>query len=643
MHSFFSLRGKLTYLSMALLGLLLATPAAAQAQKSRGQGNGAGASADVVQLRPLGVVPGRYIVVLRDDVGDPRAAANALARTHGLGLGLVYSSALKGFSASIPERALDALARDPRIDYIEADQWVQAFAQTVPTGVKRIFADYNLNITIDGNDDWRVDVDVAVIDTGIDLDHPDLNVVGSTNCAQGGPFGGGCNDGEGNDGNGHGTHVAGTIGAIDNGIGVVGVAPGARLWAVRVLDNGGSGWMSWIVGGIDWVTDKADIIEVANMSLGCECSSDALDTAISNSVAAGVVYAVAAGNSDKDAATFSPANHPDVITVSALADFDGEPDGLGSSTCRTDEDDTLANFSNWGDTVEVAAPGVCILSTWNDGGTRTISGTSMASPHAAGAAALLAATDSILSPADIRSTIIAQGNSYWSDDSGDGTQEPLLDVGNGTVFSPATVAGEGETTPANDTPVVSITSPADGSTFDSGAMISFAGTASDTEDGDLTTSLAWTSSIDGSLWIGGSFSATLSDGTHTIMAEVTDLGSATGNKSIGITVGNPPDATVDSISYGTAGGRNGDKHLYITVALVDDLRNPLGDVSVSIEIWRDGSKDAAGSGTTGTDGTVKFSRKNAPSGCYSTEVTEANGDQSVTTPPNQFGLRTTCP
>ena len=646
---------KRVFLGIAVLGLLAAAPA--QAQNGRGQGHGAGASADVVQLRPLGVVPGQYIVVLRDDVGDPRAVANALARAHGLGLGLVYSSALKGFSARVPGRALDALARDPRVDYIEADQWVQTFAQTVPTGIQRIFADANPNITIDGIDDVRIDVDIAVIDTGIDLDHPDLNVVGSTDCARGGPFGGNCNDGDGNDGNGHGTHVAGTIAALDNDFGVVGVAPGARLWAVRVLDNSGSGWMSWIIGGIDWVTEKANIIEVANMSLGCECSSDALDTAISNSAAAGVVYAVAAGNSNKDAATFSPANHPDVITVSALADFDGELGGLGSPTCRTDQDDTGADFSNWGSLIEVAAPGVCIRSTWNDGGYNTISGTSMASPHAAGAAALLASGAN--DPQDgfdvdtIVTTIINAGNSNWTDDSGDGIPEPLLDVGDSTVFAPATVAVDGGTPPVNDTPVVSITSPADGSTFDSGATILFEGTASDTEDGDLTASLVWTSDLDGQIGTGGSFSTTLSDGKHTITASATDSDGATGSAPISITVGTPPaEATTvsvfcpadDTIScaigdggYATNGGKDGKKHLLITMALDDDLFNPVEGASVSVTVT--GPKGGSGTGTTLADGTVTFSLKNAPSGCYSTTVTDVTAGGLTwdgMTPTNEF-------
>jgi subtilisin family serine protease len=395
----------------------------------------------------------QVIVVLANAAGDPGAAAASLGRAHGFTPNLVYRHALRGFAATVPAGRLAALRADPRVAYVEVDQEVRTTTQTIPTGVQRIFAPGNANLTINGSDDLRVDVDVAVIDSGIDLTHPDLNVnvAKSINCSGGSPMKASCVSG-GNDDNGHGTHVAGSIGALDNGLGVVGVAPGARLWAVKVLNSQGSGQMSWIVAGIDYVTANAAEIEVANMSLGCECTSAALNTAISNSVNAGVVYVVAAGNSNKDTSTFSPANHPDVIAVSALADFNGAAGGGAAPTCRTDVDDTLASFSNWGSRVDITAPGVCILSTWMSGGYNTISGTSMASPHVAGAAALITSRSK---PADkaavlsVRSTIVSSGNFNWTDDSGDGIKERLLDVSSATVFNPRTVTGTaaGGTTP----------------------------------------------------------------------------------------------------------------------------------------------------------------------------------------------------
>jgi subtilisin len=394
----------------------------------------------------------RYIVVFARGVADPESAANGLLRAHGGSLGFVYRHALSGFSAELPPAAVEALARNPVVSYVERDQVMEAFAQTVPTGVRRMYADTvrarDGKRLIDGNDE-RVDVDVAVIDTGIDLDHPDLNVVGRTDCSGGSPFKASCSDGVGDDGNGHGTHVAGTVAALDNGIGVVGVAPGARLVAVKVLGDNGSGWNSGIIAGVDWVTKNAGTIDVANMSLGGG-NSTALCDAIARSVGKGVVYAVAAGNSDANAASYSPANCPDVITVSALADFDGAPGGTAAPTCRSDQDDTLADFSNWGSTVEIAAPGACILSTWSGGGYATISGTSMASPHVAGAAALLKASG-VTSAAAVREALLSNGNLAWTDDSGDGFKERLLDVSNTLVFAPRVVGGSSTPTPG-DTP-----------------------------------------------------------------------------------------------------------------------------------------------------------------------------------------------
>ncbi|HUF59794.1 MAG TPA: S8 family serine peptidase [Actinomycetota bacterium] len=481
----------------------------------------------------------RYIVVLRL-TADPGATAAEHAQRHGASVSHVYRSALNGYAATMSARAAGRVAADPRVLLVEADQQVQAFAQSLPTGVDRISEPNSAGATtshldIDGNDDWRVDVDVAVLDTGIDVDHPDLNVVGGVNCAKGGPFNNSCEEGNYDDGNGHGTHVAGTIAALDNDAAVVGVAPGARLWAVRVLDNNGSGYISWIVAGIDWTTANASTVEVANMSLGCECSSSSLDTAITNSVKAGVVYAVAAGNSDKDASTFSPANHPDVITVSALADFNGVSGGGAAPTCRSDQDDTLADFSNWGNKVEVAAPGVCILSTWPGGGTNTISGTSMASPHVAGAAALLASgandpTNKTKVDA-IRSTIVTKGNLNWIDDSGDGIKEPLLDVSD-PVFAPATVAGSvggGGGEPANSAPTASFTY---GCTD---LACSLDGSASTDSDGTIS-SYAWDFG-DGATGSGVTASHTYaSGGTYTVTLTVTDDDGATDAESRSVSV-----------------------------------------------------------------------------------------------------------
>jgi subtilisin len=389
-----------------------------------------------------------YVVVMNPGPENVGATAQELARTYGGQVRFVYQHALQGFSLEAPPRVATVLAADPRIAYVEEDQPYSIFGQELPTGIKRIFADKNANIKIDGTDD-RVDVDVAVIDTGVDFEHWDLNVVGGVDCSGGGPFGGSCKSG-GDDDHYHGTHVAGTIGAIDNGAGVVGVAPGARIWAVKVLDKNGSGWTSWVIAGIDWVAANAGTIEVANMSLGGSGFSQALYDAIQGAVNKGVAFAVAAGNSNDDAGKYSPAAFDNVLTVSALADFDGAPGGLALPTCRKDQDDTLADFSNWCAAVDIAAPGVCILSTFpiERGELGTISGTSMASPHAAGALALLASRSAprdaeVVHDAvhDLYVQVINAGNFDWTDDSGDGIQEPLLDVSNSELFNPVLVAG----------------------------------------------------------------------------------------------------------------------------------------------------------------------------------------------------------
>jgi subtilisin len=368
-----------------------------------------------------------YIVVLKGSVGSPGAVAAEQAQARGLTIGHVYRHALKGYSVVMTAADAQGLRADPRVASVTPDRPVHIDQQTLPTGIDRV--DGELSSAVSGDGAGSVNVDVAVIDTGIDPTHPDLNVAGGVNCAPGRGF---------DDRNGHGSHVAGTIAARDNDIGVVGVAPGARLWAVRVLNAGGLGSFASVICGVDWVTANSDMIEVANMSLGGSgtepagsgcATGDAFHDAVCTSVAAGVTYTVAAGNETDDAANHVPAAYNEVITVSALADFDGQPGGLGSATCRADEDDTLANFSNFGADVDLIAPGVCILSTYKRGGYTTVSGTSMASPHAGGAAALYKSTHPSANPDQVKRALQAAGNLNWSNaDDPDGIKEPLVNV-----------------------------------------------------------------------------------------------------------------------------------------------------------------------------------------------------------------------
>ncbi|MGH3665916.1 MAG: S8 family peptidase [Egibacteraceae bacterium] len=367
------------------------------------------------------VIPGAYIVAVRH--GNPAAVAADHRARHGAAIEHVYRYALRGYAARMSAGPAARVAADPRVASVTPDRRVSIAAQSVPTGIRRIDAD--LSSTRSGDGTGSVDVDVAIIDTGIDVDHPDLKVVGGVNCSTGRSF---------DDGNGHGTHVAGTAAAKDDSQGVVGVSPGARLYAVRVLNNRGSGSFSSIICGVDWVTARANTVEVANMSLGGSaaegsCTDGGLHEAICKSVQAGVTYAVAAGNESDDAANHVPASYDEVITVSALADFDGEPGGLGAPTCRSDEDDTFANFSNYGADIDLIAPGVCINSTWKGGGYKTISGTSMASPHVAGAAALYLSQHPSASPSQVKTALQAAGSDDWDNrDDPDGVKEPLLNV-----------------------------------------------------------------------------------------------------------------------------------------------------------------------------------------------------------------------
>ncbi len=342
-------------------------------------------------------IPGQYIVVFKDSVKDVDSVAGEIERKHKGEHVAAYHHALRGFAVAMSSEEVEKVKKDSRVDFVVEDREVNILgkfegsktvisqAQISPTGIMRVNAPSSIA--------KGLGITVAVIDTGIDLKHSDLagNILNNgTSCIR---------RTTSNDDNGHGTHVSGTIAALDNGIGVVGVAPQAKLIPIKVLDRNGSGTWSSVICGIDWVTAHASQynIKVANMSLGGSGTSDnncgntnndVLHKAICKSRDAGVTYVVAAGNENTNSANSVPASYDDaVITVSALADSNGLPGGTGPAT-NYGADDTFATFSNFGSIVDLGAPGVSIYSTWKGGSYATLSGTSMASPHVAGAAAL---------------------------------------------------------------------------------------------------------------------------------------------------------------------------------------------------------------------------------------------------------------
>jgi subtilisin len=360
---------------------------------------------------------GRYIVVL-DDRANASLVAAEHTRRYGARVSHIYTSALHGYAATLPTTALRALERDAHVAFVSPDRPVRA-TQTLPTGVNRI--DGEASSARSGDGVGVVNANVAVIDTGIDVSHPDLNVAGGKDCTGSGSY---------SDGNGHGTHVAGTIAAKDDAAGVVGVVPGARLWAVRVLDASGAGTTSSVVCGIDWVTAYGPSrgIKVANMSLGgagadddnCgNTNGDAEHRAICASVAKGITYVAAAGNEGIDFRNSVPATYGEVLTVTATADFNGVGGGGATPTCLSDVDDTFADFSNFAVLVadrvhSIAAPGVCIRSTWRGATYKTISGTSMAAPHVSGTVALCISSGRCagLSPPGIISKLRSDASAY---------------------------------------------------------------------------------------------------------------------------------------------------------------------------------------------------------------------------------------
>jgi subtilisin len=596
----------------------------------------------------------RRIVIFKSNVENPNGVANEMAKKFRVTKGHVFKYATKGFGISLPDVAVAELYKDSRIRYIINDKPIKMNVQVTPPGISRIAADKNATALIAG-DGGNVDVDIAIIDTGIQLNHSDLNVFQSVNYAKGKSA---------KDGNGHGTHVSGTAAALDNGTHVVGVAPGARLWAVRVLDNRGSGYTSDIIKGIDYVTLHAAEIDVVNMSLGgvgvddgnCGLTNnDPMHEAICNSVASGVVYVVAAGNETDNAANHTPAAYNEVITVSAFADTDGLGGGNGSDSSYG-PDDTFATFSNFGEDVDIAAPGVDILSTWNDGGTNTISGTSMAAPHVAGLVALYIAKNG--KPSDgagvaaIRTAIVAIANDQNSAEGFSGDPDSFNEpTANAEAIDPM-----GPTTPA-----VKLALGTDQLTYSllNGENTALISTTVKDEDGNAISGLlstAFSNTLDGvsgafTLQESGSIGAyetnldlsSLTDGIHNVSVTVTDERSLTGSGSTNFTITSTalPTIHVASINYGLNGGRSGDKNLTVTVTAADGTGVVQADANISMDLYKDGAFIGSGSGVTGSNGSISFSLRNAKAGCYTTAVTslsKTSFDRDQTSDAPDLGL-----
>ena len=353
-----------------------------------------------------GSVNGSYIVTLEGGTKALSKAGKAVATTYGAKISHTYSTALNGYAVKVDERRARRLAADSRVASVSRDASVAVDHQQTnpPWGLDRMD---QRDLPLDRGYTWPESagqgVTAYVIDTGVRITHQDFG----GRASYGWDFVD--NDATAQDGQGHGTHVAGTIAGT-----TYGVAKQAKVVAVRVLDDNGAGTLSQVIAGIDWVTRNARKPAVANMSLG-GLADPQLDAAVRNSIASGVTYAVAAGNDGLPASLWSPARVKEAITVGA-----------------SDKKDARADFSNWGARLDLFAPGVDVTSTSHasDTGRATFSGTSMASPHAAGAAALHLADNAWATPADVSRALAERAASGKISNQGLGSPNKLLQVNN---------------------------------------------------------------------------------------------------------------------------------------------------------------------------------------------------------------------
>ena len=511
-------------------------------------GSGVGLGALLFGTSEATARPERYIV----GTASPRATRAAERAADSVHRVLDFGDIGSAVAGTFPEAALDGLSNRPDVRYIERDGTMEAIGGTgdidsadseVPWGVDRVDAEKAHAAGATG-----AGAHVAIIDTGIDSDHPDLQAnlgAGTAFVDARGPYAEPWDDDDG-----HGTHCAGTAGAVDNGSGVVGVSTEATLHAVKVLDKDGSGSWSDVAAGIQYVGEQG--WEVGSLSLGGGRSS-VVEDACNYAAGQGVLLVAAAGNSSEDVGTFAPATYDTVVAVSA-----------------TDSSDGLASFSNYGTDIELAAPGVSITSTY-PGGYATLSGTSMACPHVAGAAGLVMASGTSASDARFQLKSAAEDIGLASSEQGAG----LLDA--------EVTAGSSDSAPS-----VSWANPTDGTTVSGEVSLRIA--ATDDEDDTGTLDVVWR--IDGGEWqaasasSSGDYTATwdttaVDEGSHTLEARTTDSAGNVAAAIVSVTVDNvnePPSLDWVSPTGGdTVAGSAG-----IELSASDDRT---ADDALTVEWW----------------------------------------------------------